>query len=341
MLETFTLDRVPEAARLEAVRAAFASYPIPVTMRLRETGSVEAHLGAAGLGDLRIERFDIRGLSGHAARSAVSADDAERALTLHRLDLGAVALQHGERQVRLGKKASVLTDTTQALEMHQRGHAAMTTLTVPHERLGLPDGAITAALSIGLGAELPVTSTITGVLRGLAADMSSFPDAPWQAMEHTLVELMRALVLLSAGDDRAARAPLAESLAIRILAYIDHHALDQDLSAERVAAVHNISTRYLYVILSRQSITLRERVRTTRLRHAAGVLREEPHTRIADIAHRCGFADHAHFARLFRSHWGMTPSEWRDEAPAAGQGVTTLRPRARSDGPGTRGGAGS
>jgi AraC-like DNA-binding protein len=312
MLETFTLDHVPEHARLEAVRAAFASYPAPLTLRVRETGTVKAHFGAAQVGDLRVERFDIRGLIGHAARPAIRASDAERALTLHHLDVGAVTLRHGERGARLATKASVLTDTGQALAMQQQGHAAMTTLTIPRDRFGVPEAVIDASLSVGLGAELPVTSTITGVLHNIASDMSYFPDASWQVMENTLVELVRALVLLSAGDDRAAQAPLGESLAMRILTYLDRHALDRDLSAERVAAVHSISTRYLYVVLSRQNITLGDRVRTARLRHAAGVLREEPFTRIADIAHRCGFADHAHFARLFRSHWGMTPSEWRE-----------------------------
>ncbi len=311
MLETFTLDRIPQDARLDAVRAAFASYPIPMRSRLRETGPVKARFGAITSGDVRIERFDIQGLTGGAARPEVAADDADRAITLHHLDVGEIVLRHGDRRARLTKRSSVLTDTTRALAMHQQGHVAMTTLTIPHDRLGLPDAAIEAALSIGLGSDLPVTGTITQILHNVVADMSHFPGAPWPVMERTLVELVRALVLLSAGEERAAQAPLGESLAARILTYLDRHALDRDLSAERVAAAHHISTRYLHVVLSRHGATLGERVRTTRLSHAADALREEPLARIADIAHRCGFADHAHFARSFRSHWGMTPSEWR------------------------------
>ncbi|MGW5159041.1 helix-turn-helix transcriptional regulator [Nonomuraea wenchangensis] len=37
-------------------------------------------------------------------------------------------------------------------------------------------------------------------------------------------------------------------------------------------------------------------------------------TTIADVAHRWGFSSQAHFARLFRSRFGLTPSEARAEA---------------------------
>jgi AraC-like DNA-binding protein len=36
-------------------------------------------------------------------------------------------------------------------------------------------------------------------------------------------------------------------------------------------------------------------------------------TTIADVAHRWGFSSQAHFARLFRARFGLTPSEARGE----------------------------
>nr|WP_274389000.1 AraC family transcriptional regulator [Streptomyces cavernae] len=44
--------------------------------------------------------------------------------------------------------------------------------------------------------------------------------------------------------------------------------------------------------------------------HCAGA-RE---TTIADVAHRWGLPSQAHFARLFRARFGLTPSEARAEA---------------------------
>jgi AraC-like DNA-binding protein len=32
---------------------------------------------------------------------------------------------------------------------------------------------------------------------------------------------------------------------------------------------------------------------------------------VAEIASRCGFSDHAHFTRSFKSHFGCTPSGFK------------------------------
>ena len=37
---------------------------------------------------------------------------------------------------------------------------------------------------------------------------------------------------------------------------------------------------------------------------------------IASVARACGFADPSHFARRFRAAFGMSPSDWQQEAAA-------------------------
>jgi AraC-like DNA-binding protein len=312
MLETFSLDAVPTLERPAALQHVFARYATPLTLRIRETGAVGARFSAAGPQHARMERFDIRGVSGVATRSGSGADSAiERTLTLHHVDVGSIDLRHGARRARLTSGATVLSDSALPLGMAQRGRCGMTTLTIPIDRLRVPDTAVTAALSVPLGNELPMVSTITTTLHRIASDASRFPEAPWRLLETSLIELMRALVLIGSGDARAAREPLGESLAERVVGYLERHVLDPGLNAERIAAVHGISVRYLYVVLQRRGITLGDWIRTARLEHASRILRNEVSVTVADVAYRCGFADHAHFARTFRRRWGMTPSEWR------------------------------
>jgi AraC-like DNA-binding protein len=47
-------------------------------------------------------------------------------------------------------------------------------------------------------------------------------------------------------------------------------------------------------------------------------------TTIADLAYRWGLSSQAHFARLFRARFGMTPSEARAEATRSGAQVSDL-----------------
>ena len=42
------------------------------------------------------------------------------------------------------------------------------------------------------------------------------------------------------------------------------------------------------------------------------LLKARPDLRIGDVAEQCGFMDVAYFSRVFRQHYGMTPTEARN-----------------------------
>lgn len=52
-------------------------------------------------------------------------------------------------------------------------------------------------------------------------------------------------------------------------------------------------------------------IRRRRLQEAAAKLRDDPSLDLTALAHRFGYADHAHLTREFRSGLGLTPSEYR------------------------------
>jgi AraC-like DNA-binding protein len=51
--------------------------------------------------------------------------------------------------------------------------------------------------------------------------------------------------------------------------------------------------------------------RLARFRASVRLLRREPTRRWSEIAHRCGFADHAHLVHEYRGLTGLTPSDFR------------------------------
>lgn len=113
--------------------------------------------------------------------------------------------------------------------------------------------------------------------------------------------------------ERGARSAPTLELTSRIRDFIAVHLEDPDLSATSIARAHHISVRYLYVLLEAERIRLGEHIRRLRVDRAAERLRGEDdrEATIGDIAVQTGFADHAHFGRVFRAVKGMTPSEWR------------------------------
>jgi AraC-like DNA-binding protein len=84
-----------------------------------------------------------------------------------------------------------------------------------------------------------------------------------------------------------------------------------------IAAAHNISVRHLYAVLSKAGISLGDWIRAHRLEECRKDL-ARPGSRsitIASIARRWGFTDAAHFSRVFKEAYGLTPKEWRDLRP--------------------------
>ena len=74
------------------------------------------------------------------------------------------------------------------------------------------------------------------------------------------------------------------------------------------AGVHPVHLARTY--RSHRRRTIGDRIRELRMEHACRLL-ATTRDRIADIAHRCGFADQSHLARLMRLRLGVTPTEYR------------------------------
>jgi AraC-like DNA-binding protein len=92
--------------------------------------------------------------------------------------------------------------------------------------------------------------------------------------------------------------------------------LSRDLSIDAICAQHGITPRYMRMLFAGEQTTFSDFVLDRRLALARRRLRDPAragHT-ISAIAYECGFGDLSYFNRVFRRHFGMTPSEARLEA---------------------------
>ena len=327
MLTTFSLSSAPNETRADVLRAAFADYHLPLHAQLRPNAGIEANFAALTVGRTQIETFSVRGTSGTAVRRATTADSAiEPALTLHVLTGGAVTVRHAEKQAALMPGAMLFSSTHHQLTMSQQHHSDMSTITIPLDKLRLPLSAAEAGQARAFRSADPVARTCVHLIGQLLGDAREHPEADWHAMDATMIELVRALLLLVVGDARSARAGLGASLSDRIFAYLELNVLNPDLDPAGIAAAHGISVRYLYVVLRQRGILLGDWVREKRLDHAAELLRQPgiAHITISEIAQRSGFSDHAHFSRNFRSRYKLSPREWRASKAETDAGVGSI-----------------
>jgi AraC-like DNA-binding protein len=155
-------------------------------------------------------------------------------------------------------------------------------------------------------------------IRHLLREIDPVASDPAGSVAAATSEPIRAVVASATDDDREPQLACGEALWSLVLAYVDAHLTEHDLSAARIAAAVNISPRYLYKLCARHDLRLREWIIVGRLQGARRELEGPGSRTVATIARRWGFVDPAHFSGRFRHAFQMSPRECRNLARERG-----------------------
>jgi acetamidase/formamidase/AraC-like DNA-binding protein len=101
----------------------------------------------------------------------------------------------------------------------------------------------------------------------------------------------------------------------RLCQTIERKLDDPDLTPARVAEAEGISERYLQKLFEGSGTSFTHYLRERRLQRTSAELSSpaESHHSISEIAYRNGFNDSAHFSRVFRHRFGLSPREFRQQ----------------------------
>jgi AraC-like DNA-binding protein len=148
-------------------------------------------------------------------------------------------------------------------------------------------------------------------LDALALELADLDELGAVAAADAALELLRAAVSPSVPSSRSARR-LAMCLAVR--RYIRAHLRDATLGPRSIAHEHAMSVRALHALFEDTGESVSGLVRRERLARCHEDLLSANGGTVTEIAFRWGFRDGAHFARVFKAHFDVTPSDVRREA---------------------------
>jgi len=116
---------------------------------------------------------------------------------------------------------------------------------------------------------------------------------------------------------RSRRSPRGEhrskvELFAQVQQYIERQLDDPDLDPGSIARRHGCSVRSLHALFAKRNVTVGGFIRQRRLELCRRALSGTPEVRISEVALSCGFNDAAHFSRLFRSAFGLSPRQYRE-----------------------------
>jgi AraC-like DNA-binding protein len=227
---------------------------------------------------------------------------------------GSAWLTQGTDSRRVGSGELMLTDLTAPYEFGWTGDGASRAFQIRYEHLGLRVDTVRRA------APRLHTSPMYGLVRNHLNDLTAAADRlsadpGGYTLGAATTELIRALLVSAAPDDRDRPTVMAQSLATRIMAYLRQHLTEPDLTPARIAQAHHISIRALYATLTGHGISLEQWLITQRLSRARADLASPFGRRqqIAVVARSWGFTSATHFGRRFKAAYGMTPREWQSQ----------------------------
>ena len=152
-------------------------------------------------------------------------------------------------------------------------------------------------------------------LCALSDQLPALSDGVGPAVSESVLGLLGSTL---AEQCRADGEPVAlpSVLKLRVRQYMQAHLSDPELSIPGIAQALRCSTRYLHKVFEDDATCLERLIWTARLErcHAALVHRANAGRSAAQIAFAWGFKSSAHFSRLFKSHYGITPGACQRQA---------------------------
>jgi AraC-like DNA-binding protein len=159
------------------------------------------------------------------------------------------------------------------------------------------------------------------------------PEAEWE-LAGAISHMIR-LTLLDASEVQN-EVSLREVWCDRIKAYIGAHLRDPELSIDRIAEAMNCTKRYIHKMFQSEGTSVSESILRMRLTRCREDLRNPARSRssITDIAYSWGFNNPAHFSKVFKDEFNVSPRFLRKEAQVGG--VAPQKPVTKSLGAAAR-----
>jgi AraC-like DNA-binding protein len=224
---------------------------------------------------------------------------------------------HFEQQsvaVDLGPQAAIIYDPVRSYSLQNISDVDQLILQVPRSTF---DDEVLTRLSAPIQlpeAEDSMTRIVSGLMQMAISEAQRLDEAGCRRVGDSLIQLVSGLIRGKPMAPEFRRSPL-EALRERIVAHIDANLARSDLSAEDIAQHMGCSRRYLHRAFEGEGTTLERFIWDQRLERSKEALTSPARatTSISEIAFACGFNSSAHFSRAFKSRFGVTPREMREQ----------------------------
>ena len=309
MLTAFSTDDVSENDRIPywfdvASKAFFDHTFVPQTQKF--WGSI----AGGALDKISLMRCAFAPCKVRRTRHNAQQDGVDNAIVCIRLE-GKSRFVQGERELIVEPGMMVLEDPTQPQSTEFFEANTSLYVSVPRAMLEERIGRVDTLRSVSVDQAVPaLASEFVHLVEGRLGEIAPDAQAP---LAEQIVDL---LGMAFGNDNRAPSTSVRGHTLQRLKAAINARLADPELKPAHFAAAAGISVRYANALLADENSSVERYVMQRRLLCCRAALEDprQSHRTVSEIAFSWGFSDLSHFARRFRSEFGLTASQCRREA---------------------------
>lgn len=261
-----------------------------------------------------VRLFDII-MDAHSAErtpALLSVDDTRIYGIELQIEGSSVIEQDGVRSV-LRPGDYTLYDSTRPFNRFFDERVRIFVLRFPQNMVSLPSHTMRSITATRLGADEGIGVVVSPFMKNIADNMDELTGWAGTRVMHSLIDLVGAALAEKIFLEDQERGGARTQGFLRICDYIMENLSDPSLSPDNIAAATFISTRQLHKLFHAEQITVSQWVRDRRLEACRRQLADPGDARISvgDIAASWGIFDGAHFSRIFKQAYGLSPREYR------------------------------
>ncbi|MEV7968120.1 helix-turn-helix domain-containing protein [Sphaerisporangium sp. NPDC088356] len=313
----FRTSDLPVADRFTAWCDMANDALVPNGIRSEHAADFQAELRLQDLGMVRLNTLSYLPLETYRPAKLIRRSDPEELQLL-------ITRRGSHRIVQGGRDATASPGEVLLYDTSRPWHGWTSTSTVrgimvqfPRAVLPLPESEIRKLIVRPLSGRKGIGALLTGCLSRMAAHADSYAAADGPRLASIVIDLVTALCAHHLERDRTVPSETHHrTLQLKVRAYIERQLGDPHLSPQSISIACQISVRHLHRLFEGEELTVSAWIRRRRLERCRRDLGDPAllHRPIHALAAHWGLTDPAQFSRIFRAAYGISPSEYRQQA---------------------------
>ncbi|PYE44333.1 transcriptional regulator FeaR [Paenibacillus barcinonensis] len=163
------------------------------------------------------------------------------------------------------------------------------------------------------GSGQPVHSMVSALLRTIHVAYPYFDTLTETRMAESAMDLLATSLGTISGIELNELHSTKNIHLTRAYSFISASLMNPELTPELIASAQGISTRYLHKLFQTEGLSVAAYIRDLRLEQCCRDMRDvkQAHLSVMDIAFKWGFNNAAHFSRIFKKKYQVSPTDYR------------------------------